>query len=331
MGIAKLSKSQLGREVTAGTPVAATSVWRGIGRFEDQLKLVQAKENIGYLSGTDRAYIPELGGKYSMEAVEATFEQLPHILDAGIMVATGVKDGPGTDYIYTYNFPTTAQPTIKTYTIEDGDDSGAEEMEYSFVSEFTLAGKARDAWMVSAEWQGRQLTPTTYTGALSVATVEEPLFSKTKLYIEAIGGTWGTTLKSNTLLEATLKYKTGLVPVFTGDGALYFSFHKCIGPEVTLDITFEHDATAIAEKVNWRAKTPRLIQLKCEGAAPATPGTTYTVKTMIINLAGKWEKFDKIGESDGNDVIKATFFSRYNPTGAKFGQIIVTPELATIP
>jgi hypothetical protein len=331
MGITLLRKLQLGREVTPGTAVAATTLWRGVAGLEDKREVVMPKEYVGYLSGIDRTYIPKLQSEVAFDDTEATFEQILHILEAGIATVTPAADGVGTDFIYTYPFPTTSIPTIKTYTIEGGDNVQEEEIEYCFVQEFKLSGNAGEAWMLSSQWVGRQNTPSTFTPAIAIPTVEDMLFSKTKLYIEAISGVWGTTQKLATLIGASLTYKTGLMAVYTADGQLYFTFHKITQPEVELELTMEYDATAIAEITNWRNQTPRLIELKTEGSAFATPGTLYTYKTMKIDLAGKWASFDPPDDKDGNSVVTGKFIGKYDPTGAKFGQIIVAVELAAVP
>lgn len=328
-GIKALRKIQLGKETTAGTSVAATALWRGMGTIEDQLEIVFPEEDIGVISGTDRTYIPKLLAAITFDEVEATFEQLPYPLSAGIAnTTTGVTDTNGSGKIYTYTMTTSTQASVQTYTIEGGDDQQEEEMEYSFVPSFTLSGKAGEAWKISADWQGRQVTPSTFTGSIAVPSVEEMLFSKTKLYIDAT--TIGTTQKTNTLLEATLNVNTGLVPVFTADGNLYFSFVKQTMPEVTLDITFEHDGTSVAEKAAWRAQTARLIQLTCEGSTLTTAGSTYSVKTGIIKLAGKWEAFEKIDEQDGNDIVKGTLRARWHSTSNQFMTMILVNQLSSL-
>lgn len=327
-GVKALRKIQLGRETTAGTAVAATTIWRGLGTMEDRREVVFPEETVGYLSGLDRAYTPYLAAGLTMESVPATFEQLPHILEAGIATVTATTDGSG--YVRTYTLATTTVPTIKTYTIEAGDDQQEEEMEYSFVESFRLEGKAKEAVMVSADWVGRQVTASSFTTGISVPTVEEILFLSGKLYIDATTGTIGTTQKTQTLLGMTLDVKCGLVPVFSADGSLHFTFLKSVPAEVTLQLTFEHDSTSTAEKSAWRAGTSRLIQLKFEGSALQTAGTTYSKKTLIVNLAGRWEKFDKLGEQDGNDIVTGTFRARYNPTAARFAQIIVVNEVSSL-
>lgn len=329
-GVKALRKIQLGRESTAGTAVAATTIWRGMGTIEDQRETVFVEEDIGYLSGVDRTMVPKLHAAISLASVPATFEQLPHILEMGVRTDAPAQDGAGTGYLYEYVFPTTAANTIKTYTIEGGDNQAAEEMEYCFVESFTLEGTAGEALMMSAEIKGRQVSTSAFTGAATLPTVEEILFSKGKLYIDDADGTIGTTQKTSTLLSATLNVTTGLVPVFTADGALYFTFVKGVMPEITLDITFEHDGTATAEKAAWRAETARLIRLQFEGAALGTAGD-YTYKTLTIDLAGKWESFSALEDSDGNDTVTATFRARYNATAALFAQIDVVNELSALP
>jgi len=331
MGIKAFRKLQMGRETVAGTAVAATSLWRGLGTIEDTREQVDVDEDIGLFSGADRTYQGKLGALLSLESIPATFEQFPHILEAGIVaVGTGVADGAGSGKIYDYPVPEAAASVIKTYTWEGGDNEEVEEMEHCFVQDFGLDGKPGEAWMVSANWIGRQVSISSYTGAIAVPTVEDMLFSKTKFYIDAVASAYGTTLKSSTLLGASLKFKTGWKPVWTADGQLYFSTIKAVKPEITLDLTLEFNGTSVAEKVNWRAQTPRKIQLKCEGSA-LTPGTTYSYKTMIVNLVGKWDKFSKIGEAEGNDIVTGTFRGKYNATAADAGNIIVVNTLATIP
>lgn len=331
-GIRALRKVLIGKESTGtpGTAVAATTALRMTGVIEDLREVVFPTEDVGLLSGVDRAYVPKLLAGMSIEG-EATFEQLPYFLEAGIEHTSPTTDtGTGTGYIYTYTLPTTAQKSPRTYTLEGGDDQEAEEMEYSFIKDFTLSGNAGEAWKVSSNWTGRQSSTCTFTPSTDAAipTVEEILFSKTKLYIDTT--TMGSTLVSNTLLSAELKVATGFQEVFTAEGNLYFTFVKQVQPEVILTITFEHDGSATAEKALWRAGTARLIRLTALGSALSVAGA-HTYKTLQINLSGKWEKFEKLDEMDGNDIIKGVFRARYNSTAVTFGSVVVVNELLSLP
>jgi hypothetical protein len=331
-GIRSLRKIQLGREGTAGVAVAATAIWRGVGTLEDQRTIVFPPEDVGYISGLDQAYTPRLLASLVMEDTPVRFENIFHVLEAGVKtVGTGVADGSGSGKIYTYTLPTTAKNTIKTYTIEGGDDQQAEVMEYSYVSDFRVSGKGGEALMVSSTWAGRQAQTTTFGTGAALPTVEEVLFSKGVLYIDNASGTMGTTQVSETFLGMDMSVKTGWQPKWTGDGNTYFTFCKLTDPEVTLQITFEHDASAVAEKAAWRAGTARLIRLRFAGTALGTAGSSYSTKVFQVDLAGKWEKFDKIGEQNGNDIVTGTFRARYNATAAKFAEIVVVNEIASVP
>jgi hypothetical protein len=329
-GIKRLRRIQIGRESTAGTAVAATTFWRGEGTIEDTLSTQFPAEDVGIITGLDRTYIDALGAKLEFEDTPATYEQLPYILESGIAAQTPAQDGAGTLYIYTYTIPTTSQGTWRTHTIEGGDDQQEEEMEYAFVPEFNLKGKAAsEALMVSATWEGRQVAASTFTGSLSIPAVEDIPFRRGRLYIDAVTTFPATTLRSNTFLEMELKVDTGLRSVPTADGNLYFSFVKRIEPEIVLDITFEHDSIATAEKAAWRAGTPRSVRLDWTGTAGT--GTTYSTKRLIIDLVGKYEKFEALDEMDGNDVVKATLRCRYNSTAASAGRFIVVSLLSSLP
>lgn len=334
MGIRVLRQLNLGRESSKGTAVAATTPWRGVGVIADNRVVAFPREDIGYISGLDRTYIAKLGAAIQMEAVPATFEQLLHILEAGVKTVTPTTDtAPGSGFIYTYTFPTTAENSIKTYTIEGGDDAGVEEMEYAFVESFALNGLAGEALMMEAIWAGRQATTSAFTGSLVIPDVEEMLFSKASMYADPSSDTLGTTLLSDTLYDMRLSVVTGLIPAYLANGQLYFSKEIMSEPEILLSATFEHNANAITQKANWIAETETQIRIDIPGSGLTTTdnSATYDTKLLQINLAGKWESFDPIGERDGDDIVRGIFRARYSAAATLFASIVVVNELSSIP
>jgi hypothetical protein len=181
------------------------------------------------------------------------------------------------------------------------------------------------------ESSGSTVTITqTFTPSIAVPTVEEILFNKAKLYIDDVGGTIGTTQKSNTFLSFDLDLNTGWKGQATGDGRLDFSFAKYTKAEWTLKVTFEHDGTATAEKAKWIAKTPRLIRIKIEGSAFAVAGSVYTYKTLIIDVPGVWTDFSALENDDGNDTCTGTLRGGYDVTAALGGRIVVVNSLSAL-
>lgn len=330
-----LRKIQLGRESTSsyGVEVDATTIWRGIGTLLDNRKVAIVSEDVGIIGGTTRTNTAMTGGTINMTQTPATFEQFLHVLEASIKTTTGSTDG-GTGYIYTYALPTTSGTTIKTYTIEGGDDAGEEQMLYSFVKDWTLSGDGRNGYQLNANWQGRSVAPGTFTGALTLPSVSHMNFGMTKFYIDDSTGTVGTTQKSNTVRKISVKYESGIEAKDTADGRLDFSFHQQTSYKFTGQIEFEHDSISIAQKAAWRAETAQLMQIKIEGSAAdtfASTGTTYAVPTVKINMPFKWSNFEKIGEANGNDIVQGSFFSAYDTTAAAAGTVIVVAELSSIP
>jgi hypothetical protein len=325
-GVKALRKIYLGKETTAGSATAAVRQWRGRGTIQDTREVGFANEDIGVLQRTNRSFIPRLGAKMTFDEIEATFEYLPYILEAGVkQVWTGATADSGSGKVYAYAFPTTQANTITTYTIEGGDDTQAEEMEYAFVKSFKLSGEGGKPMMITADWIGRQVSLCSFTTSITPPTVEEILFGKSVLYIDTAGSI-GTTTKASTLLAYELNVSdTGIEPVWTGDSnALYFAFTKTTPANATLTMTFEHDSTSVAEKAAWRAETERALRLLTVGSALTTStGTAHTTKKLIIDCYGKWESFDKIGEKNGNDIVVGKLRVSYSETASAMASITV--------
>jgi hypothetical protein len=329
-GSKALRKLQIGVESTAGTPVAATTIWRGMGTIKDNREVVFPEEDVGILGGTTRSYIARIWSELSMPAVEATFEQLPYAFEAGVAAEVGTQDGAGTGYIFNYLAPTTAQNTTNTYTIEGGDDQQAEEFDYAFVSHFNLSGDGQGALMMAVDWIGRETTNTTFTPALTIPDVEEILVNSATLYIDDSGGTIGTTQVSDTLFAVDLDWTTGLKEYWAVDGSTDFSLIKFTMDEIVLTMTYEHNASAVAEKAKFRAGDVRLIRVNFTGSALGTPGT-YNDKTMIWDLAGIYEDWAELSENEGNDVVEVTFRVRYSGADSLKADVTIVNELTALP
>jgi hypothetical protein len=318
------NKIQIGRETTAGTAAAATVVWRGpAADIEDTSTIQAVDENVGLLVPTGRTYVPQLSAALSIPDTEATFEHLPHVMEAGIGTVSASGEGP---YVYTYAPGVSAANTIKTYTLESGNVIAGDgnEMEYGFVESFTLSGKVGEAWKVSSNWRGRQKTVAALTGSLSLTALEEILFGNTSVFIDAAGGTIGSTQKAGVLLEASVTVNTGIMPVFTADGALTFTAHKITPPSLDFTLTMELEDGGIvaAERVFLRSQVHRLIRLSATGTGS---------KALAISLAGKYTTVGGYQNSNGNTTVQLSGSASYLSTVPLFFSIAITNALATLP
>jgi hypothetical protein len=327
-GIKQLRQIQLGKETTAGTATTATTRWRGLGALEDGRIVTFPEEFIGVIGGGDRSYIAKVEAGMSMDEVDATFEQLPHLLIASIAATTaGVQDTSGSGYVYTYTIPHSSAPTIQTYTIRAGDDQQAEIMAYSFVQSMTLSGNAGEAVMMGAEWVGRAVENGSFSTGVSVPSVETILASSGAMYLDAVSSTYGNTAVTSTLISFSLDMSNMIAAKWTvgaaGGTVGAFDFHYAGNREITGSLQFEHNSTATTEKTAFRDQTPRLLRLKFSGSTLTTAGSGYSVKTLIIDLPIKYESFDTLDDIDGNSVVTANFVSKYNETVANAGKFIV--------
>lgn len=290
---------QLGREGTSGTATAATTIFRGpFSMLEDGRDRKIVAEDIGAFVQAERSFDGSLLAKWAQPSTELTFEQVAHIFEAGIKTATPSGTGPYTR-VYNYPYAGTSVNTIKTYTIETGSaivSSDTYEAEYAFVEDFEFGGSFGEAWTMSSNWLARQMTQTSLTGALTAPTVNEARFNRTKVYIDASGGTIGTTQKTGVLTAANIKVKTGLMQVPVGDGQLYAASHKWTKPEITFSLTLElEDGSVVAtERGIYRSNGTRLIRLLIEESASLS---------LQIDLAGKYDSVGGYENSDGNTTV----------------------------
>jgi hypothetical protein len=342
-GTKYLRRIYIGKESTDstawGTPVTTTAQLLLDGVIEREDTAMFPEYPTGNFGLSNVSYIPKKSSQIALSG-EATFEQLPYIFAGGIYGATDTPTtdtGTGTGSIWTYQMPTTTVPAIQTYTVEAGDNEQGELFNYGFISDFTLSGASGEAWTIEATMMGRQSTDMTLaaTSDRTFPTTAEPiLFGNTKIYIDLASTDFGVTQKTLTLLGASVKVKTGWMPKFSADGRLDYSFIQLGLPEVLAELTFEHNATATAEKAFWLSQTERLIRLIATGTTLTSAGA-YTTKTLIIDMVGKWENFGGLDDQDGNDIVVGTFRSRFSnttvATSTQFTKFLVVNEVATLP
>jgi hypothetical protein len=321
-----MNKIQLGRETTFGTAVAASTIWRGpFAMLEDASERVIVEENVGTLVQAERSYDSKYMARLAMPATELTYEQFPHILEAGVMTAT-----PSGSYTRAYLYPTNnTVPTPKPYTIETFNaaaDNDCLEAEGCLVEEFTVDGAPGEAWKMSANWFGRQVTPTTPTSISTLVAVEEALVPKTLLYIDATGGTIGTTQRSGVFMGGSVKVTTGLVPVPIGDGNLYHLTYKWTRPSITYSLNFElqDDTVSVvaAERAFQKSSTVRLIRL-------SIPGTSS--RSIIMDFAAKHDKVNGYENSNGNTTVRIDGHAVYSSTDALFWSCTVVNSVSALP
>lgn len=342
-GISALGKTLIGVEALAGaTTDVPTTHWRGMAKLADRRETVFPPERVGIFGSTTRSYVPRTGGEVVLDG-DATFEQLCYIMNAGIYLATATTDASSgiTRSWRVQQSSSDAYVTtdLGTLVIEVGDNIDVESQRFGFVREYTLSGTQGEAIQVNAVVQGRAPSTSSAFTAVGSTDLENPaqtiLTSMGSMYIDDSTGTIGTTAKTLTLLDFSFKHTTGWIAMDAKDGRLDFSDIKHVDDEMVLDVTFEHNGVAIAEKAAWRAQTERAIRLNFAGNALTTTdaGATFDTYALRLDLYGKWINFGAEGleEQDGDNVYKGQFKVAYSAVAAAKATISIANETAVLP
>lgn len=339
-GVTALEKTLIGVEATAGsTTDAPTTTWRGVGKIKDRRETVFPPERVGKIGGTTRSYVPRTGGEPLLSG-DATFEQMNYIRNAGIYTATPTTD-TGSSIARSWSVQASssdplATTDLSTLVIESGDNNEVESVHFAFVREYTISGKQGEGLQVTATLDSRAPSTSGTFTAVGDTDLQNPaetiLMSMGSLYIDNTTDAAGTTAATETILEFTLKHTTGWVPLPAKDGRLDFSNIKHIDDEIMLDVTFEHNGIAIAEKNAFRNQTERVIRLSFAGTALSTTDT-YSTKLERYDLWGKWKTFGAEGleEQDGDNIYRGTFRCAWSATAAKKMDILNVTEVAVLP
>lgn len=326
-----LYKIQMGKQVSlAGGEVNATSILRADGYMVENTERKFPAESTGIIGGAGRSYISKYDAVLELTDGEATYEQLPYYLTM-IDGITPAQDGAGTGYVYTFTMPHDTAPSPHYYTFEAGDEQQAYLLTGCVTTGLTIAGASEGAWTVKPTIIGQPKGTTTFTGSLSIPSVNDIIFGNTKLYIDDVGDGYGTTQLTGTFLGFSLEISDILRPVWTGDGnGAYYNLVKLnSGYKSTLTVTIEHDANAVAEYANFRDGTARAVQIINEGAALTTPGS-YDYLSAILNLPGTITNVAH-SDSDGNIQTELTITNHYDDTLGDRGTIVVVAELSALP
>lgn len=316
MGATDLVYLQSKKEASWATDAAATARWMSADKFN--FKPMPVWKMLRYQRGD---YAPAHGaiktsehGEGSIEG-DVTFEELPMLLGSAVKggVAGVLLDTSA--YTYTYPAPLTASPACDTRIFEMYDGGQCYQGLGMVCKSFSLSGQAGSEGMVryASQWIGKKVETATVTGALGNRTVEGVPANMMKLYIDALGGTVGTTIKSDTLISWNINYDTGahLKQFQTGD-----TFSSSLGyakPAVTFSLTAEFNATGIAEVAAFLAGTGRLIRLEGLGslAGAATAYRTFRAELAVQHMSVD----DLYGDRDGNTTVTLSGAVRYD-TGA---------------
>lgn len=333
MGNRYFSKVQYGKEVisTHGTAVPATKILLGkVPAVNSDRKPEFPAEDVGIRTDAVRSVIHQYLYTNTLSTEHGYYQQLPMLFGCGLLgnVTPAPVTGGKTDYLWTFTPSLTASNTPDSLTIELGDDTQAFEAEYCMFERIRIGGQVSQGMEASpvnveADFFGRQLTPTTFTGALSLPTVEPINAKLARFYLDPTWAGIGGTEKTNILRGFDVEILTGLHPKFTGDANKYFNAHGEGLIMVTANFTLEGTSVADAIFDAQQAQTFQAVRLQINGSLIPTA----TAHSLKIDIGGIWESVSPLGGEDRTDNLHtATLRGYYDATGAKLLQVAVVTD-----
>ena len=312
---------QLGKEVTSGTEVAADVIWRGPhGTWVDAGDHRMVEEQIGILAPSGQRYTVSKKATLALPETEATYEQITHILEAGLGAGVETSSGPS---IYTWTMADAAvAPTIKTYTVETYNALAPDDQTLSvnaFVESFSLSGEMPGPLMVSANWVGHDNTTAgTHTTGLTPDPNLEMVTNDVLRYWEA-DYTTNVVEVPDVLQSFSLDVTTGLQQVYSTDktGAVAIKYTQ---PEITFSFTFElEEESAVSQvallRADYRAITQKRFRLRWQHG-----GST---RDLYFTWAGHLTEISAYEESDGNTLVTISGVGKYNENNGEFFEAVL--------
>ena len=319
-----LTQWQVGTEATWGTGVAATAILMGMTKAG---KLVTDNQSAVYqdvrnsLGGSALAGLEQVGGKGNYEAY-ATFEDICYFLDNAFGQASPTGTGP---YVRTYSGATSALPSPRKFTVIYGNTQtggGVYTMTGGLVNTLKLVGASGKPTMISGDLIGKQVDTSGSFAALSARTVSV-IMGLWSLYIDAWGGTVGTTQITTTMMGFTLdvNLKRSLT---RSEDALAPDGWEQLEAEAKLALTLRFNAstkTQVDALVGQTDVVQKLIRLK------ATSGT----KIAQFDFAGTLTNDPELYSED-NGLLTTTleFTKTYSSAMSNWFAASITNGVSTL-
>lgn len=328
MGNRFFSKVQYGKESTRGTAVAATKILLGkVPAVNSDRQPVYPTEDVGIRADAVRAVVHQYLYNNTLSTEHGYFQQLPMLFGCGLkggVTPSEVTPSQG-DYLWTFTPSLTAANNPDSLTIELGDDVQAFKAEYAMFERIRISGQVSQGMdaspvNVEADFFGRQLTPGTFTAALSLPSAEPINAKLSRFYLDTAWSGVGGTEKTNILRGFDIEILTGVHPKFSGSGSKYFNTHGEGLIMATANFTLEGDSNANAIFNAQQSQALQVVRLKI-GGATISSGTPHS---LTIDIGGTWESVSPLGGEDRTDNLHtATLRGYYDPTGAKLLQVAV--------
>jgi len=319
----QLLEIQVGKETTWGTPVTPTAKLMGVvepAKLTAGVKTLNLPEQRGSHAIHYNSVLSEVRGSGSLPNMYVTYEDVCYLLDCLFGQATPSGVGP---YVYDYAAPLTSNPSPRILTLMSGGPDGVYQLAGGLINQLVISGESGQPLKMSADFIGQDVATGTLAG-LSDRTVNIAMGDHVVLYIDAFGGTIGTTAISTIFYSFELAIKNERSTKL-GLGALTPSGYREHGWSGTLKMTLEFDATSKAYLdaiVGASAVFQKLVRIK---------STLDANHVLQLDFAGTMLDSPEIfTDKDGTITVDINLEDTYESTFANWCKAQVTNQVSAL-
>ncbi len=217
---------------------------------------------------------------------------------------------------------------IDTYTIEFGDNIQSYETEHLFTTQIEISGTVNEA--VQATWtvQGRQVTESAKTGALTAPAAAYFPFNLASFYIDTSYAGLGGTQKTGMLRAFTWTFETQFTPRFASDGNLFFVALNEARKTVQLELTYYRDGTNTeAAKDLWESQGQTYISIELLGDTEMDSAQSNP-EYLKLQGAFKYTEWPTIEDEEGTAVVTVNLEAFYDTTASKLFTVLIGTKMS---
>jgi|GEM_PF-2622747 hypothetical protein len=328
-GAIALERLQAGLETVRFTPVPATrKVYgeRGTTWYEEVKTEEFLAENTGSYIANFRHVVAEKHATLNVPffVTGADLAWWGQLAWKGSVAATGPTSGS----VYTYAFtPSLVADDLKFATFEGYSDTQGVQLPGCMVNKLEISWQAGSSVKGTADILCQQATYQAVTAAVPERTGLNVWPGTTaKVYIDAGGGTIGTTQALN-VLSGKITWDNQGKQIYHNIGNLYpddlYRLPRSVQVELDVHYNTQTELTA------FDADTERLIRVVLTG--PMIPASNpSTPESATMDFYGYWQTA-AFGVSDAIRTVKLTGTSQYDTTALYDWKVSIANALATLP
>jgi hypothetical protein len=307
--------TQLGVEVTPGTPVAATKRITGANVTPS----VQAEVNSFRPQGYKFTTVAALGKEWGEFSIDGpiTYTELPYWLAS--LIKNVSPTGAGANRTWTFTPSVTAGDARATYTIEHGSAERARRFANCMVSGLTMTFTREEATFDGTILGAAMTDAFTLTGGTTALDLIPVLPTQVSIYLaDTYAGLAGASALTRAF-EATWAM-TGLSsPVWPLNAAVSgFAAHVDTVPEATGSLVAATDATGMGLLTTLRNGATKFIRIEAVGAVLGTGNYKLTIDSAV-----KVRGLQDFRDQEGVYAVGFDFDITYDATWTKGTEIVL--------